>query len=238
MTSLAEFHLFPTLPSELRLKVWGFSICEPRVVEIGCRKGTRKTAQQSSRFVEAFIPSAPVPAALQVCRESRYEALATYKTHFTSYKSSTPPYSISLLPRYIYIALGQDTIRCRDNLLEYLDNEEKANIEKLILDVADAAYFGHFSMEIIMHMNKLKELELHTAEGLLTDWRGNSTEILTRDFEMGKTNVPGWECPRVRIMSSKTGEELKVLEAGALIPGWVPEPELVSGLIPQGVVDF
>ncbi|KAK0125739.1 hypothetical protein ONS96_009570 [Cadophora gregata f. sp. sojae] len=77
-------------------------------------------------------------------------------------------------------------------------------------------------MEVVMGMARLKELELNTAEGLLTDWRGDSKAILSRDFEIAKTNNPGWESPRVRITSRTTGEDLKVLERGALIPGWVP----------------
>ncbi|CZT51636.1 uncharacterized protein RSE6_12807 [Rhynchosporium secalis] len=222
MPSLAEFHLFPTLPSELRLKVWALIVSEPRIVDLSCRKGVVKSNKQSTRFVEAFLSSTPVPPVLQVCRESRYEALATYKPHFTSYKSSTPPYTKRLLPRYIYLALGQDTIKCSDNLLAYLDTDDTANFRRLILDVADAAYFGHFNMEVVLQMGQLKELELYTTEGL-SNLRCNSAEIISRDFEMAKRNDPGWECPRVRIISSETGQESKVIEAGALIPGWTAE---------------
>lgn len=223
MTSLTEFHVFPTLPSELRLKIWDIIICSPRIVDITCSKGVTKSARQQTRFIKAFLSSTPIPSVLHVCRESRYEALGTYKTYFTSFKSNCTPYSSTLkAPNCIYLALGQDTIRCSDNLLEYIDTAETENIEKLILEVADAAYFGHFNMEMIMQMSRLKDLELHTPEGLLTDWRGDSSQILTRDIEGGKMNNPGWVCPNVRIMSRKTGKELKALEGGALVPGWVP----------------
>ncbi|KAH6712543.1 hypothetical protein DL95DRAFT_393148 [Leptodontidium sp. 2 PMI_412] len=222
MTSLTEFHLFPTLPSELRLRVWDIILSDPRIVDISCRKGIVKSNQQHTRFVEAFLSSTPIPPTLHVSRESRYEALATYKTYFLSFKSNYTPYHIVLkAPNYIYLAFNQDTIRCSDNLLEYIDAAEIENIEKMILEVADAGYFGHFNMEVITQMTRLKELELHTSEGQITDWRGDSAQILTRDFELAKRNNPGWECPRVRITSRETGKELKVLEAGALIPGWV-----------------
>ncbi|KAG4435170.1 hypothetical protein IFR05_009339 [Cadophora sp. M221] len=222
MTSFTEFHLFPTLPSELRLRVWDIILCDPRIVDVSCRKGIVKSNQQHTRFVEAFLSSTPIPPTLHVCRESRYEALATYKTYFTSFKSNCTPYHTVLkAPNYIYLAFSQDTIRCSDNLLEYIDAAEIGNIEQMILEVADAGYFGHFNMEVITQMTRLKQLELHTSEGQITDWRGDSAQILTRDFEIAKRNNPGWECPRVRITSRETGKDLKVLEAGALIPGWV-----------------
>ncbi|KAK0128287.1 hypothetical protein ONS95_000262 [Cadophora gregata] len=223
MSALTEFHLFPTLPSELRIKIWETVLSSPRIVHINCEKGVIKSNQQQTRFIKSFLSSTPIPPTLHVCRESRYEALSIYKTHFATFKSNYTPYHKTLkAPNYIYVAFGQDTIRCSDNLLEYFDNVELGSIEKMILEVADASCFGHFNMEVVMGMARLKELELNTAEGLLTDWRGDSKAILSRDFEIAKTNNPGWESPRVRITSRTTGEDLKVLERGALIPGWVP----------------
>jgi len=223
MATLTEFHLFPELPSELRLKIWHIVLSSPRIVDINCEKGVVKSNQQQTRFIKAFLSSTPIPPTLHVCRESRYEALSTYKTYFTTFKSNYTPFHTTLkAPNYIYIAFGQDTIRCSDNLLEYIDNIELGSIEKMILEVADASYFGHFNMEVVMGMVRLKELELNTAEGLLTDWRGDSKAILTRDFEGARMNNPGWECPRVLITSRKTGELLKILEGGPLIPGWQP----------------
>jgi hypothetical protein len=37
------------------------------------------------------------------------------------------------------------------------------------------------------------------------------------DFEEARALDPGWECPRVRIVSRVTGEEV------GLIPGWTGE---------------
>ncbi|KAK2000624.1 hypothetical protein LX36DRAFT_698837 [Colletotrichum falcatum] len=82
---LRNFHLFPTLPVELRLKIWSFNLPPPRVVPIRC--GSKNLTFASS--AEPRRPStrgctsyAAVPVNLHVCRESRHEALASYRLSF------------------------------------------------------------------------------------------------------------------------------------------------------------
>jgi hypothetical protein len=70
MLTCNEFHLFPILPSEIRIKIWGIALSIPRNVTVDCKRGVR-----------SFSPSEP-PALLQVCRESRFESLQIYKTFF------------------------------------------------------------------------------------------------------------------------------------------------------------
>ncbi|KAJ5054391.1 uncharacterized protein L3040_000666 [Drepanopeziza brunnea f. sp. 'multigermtubi'] len=209
MTSLTEFPLFSDLPSELRLKIWGMTIHNPRVVHISCQKAINKLRREPTRYVEAFFSITP-PAAINVCHESRFEALATYKKYFQTEHS----------PNYVYLALDQDTIRCSDNILEHFGPVEKRGIERLILDIADAGYFGHFNMSIIKDMVCLKELELYTDEGDLESWRGGNERILHGDFDRERHHDPGWVCPLVRIINRDTGKDMGVIASAALIPGW------------------
>jgi hypothetical protein len=55
---LTEFHPFPRMPSELRLKIWKFHMSDARIVELKyCKKIFRP------------ISPTPAPASLHVCRE-------------------------------------------------------------------------------------------------------------------------------------------------------------------------
>ncbi|PBP17508.1 hypothetical protein BUE80_DR011278 [Diplocarpon rosae] len=209
MTPLADFHLFPKLPSELRLKIWGLALRHPRVVHVTCRKGL-KPQRTPKRFVEAFLSLTPGPAILAACAESRFEALSTYGTYFQTEQA----------PAGLSLALDRDTVRCRDDLLEHFGPRELGAVEHLALDVADAGYFGHFQMSILATMARLTALDLYTDEGDRTSWRGGNRRMLTADFEGARKNDPGWACPRVRILHRDTGTEMGVIERGALAPGW------------------
>lgn len=55
---LTEFHLFPLMPSEIRLKVWKPSMPDARIVEL----------KYSKKIYHAVSPT-PAPALLHVCRE-------------------------------------------------------------------------------------------------------------------------------------------------------------------------
>lgn len=65
-TIIAEFHLFPKLPTEMRLEIWHLVEQVPSLVT---RRDILK-GKYSSEY------SRPVPAVLHACRESRYEFLA------------------------------------------------------------------------------------------------------------------------------------------------------------------
>ncbi|KAI0400377.1 hypothetical protein F4802DRAFT_620165 [Xylaria palmicola] len=94
-----SFHLFTELPAELRLVIWALSLPESRIVTIRCDPGPAATqpddggtgaggqGQGQGQGQDARPPlrcrsPAPVPAALQACRESRAEALRRYRLLF------------------------------------------------------------------------------------------------------------------------------------------------------------
>jgi hypothetical protein len=229
------FPLFPQLPSELRLKIWSLALSSPRTVTISCKKDTLNTG---GRYASAFTTTTPPPAPLHTCREARYEGLTIYKPYFTVPSSEQwtryegpsvfKPYINSTKSTtsdiYTYLNFDLDTVRCADNVLEYIGKLEINGIRRLVLEVRDVAYFGHFCMDVLKSMSKLKELGLWTQEGNTYSWsRGGQVQLyetLERDFMETRYGDPGWECPRVRIVNINSGEEMAIIEGGALIPGW------------------
>jgi hypothetical protein len=207
MSTLSSFELFLTLPFELRLKIWDLALSSPRMVTISCE---REKLDRERRFAKAFMSKTPPPALLHVCRESRFEALSTY----------TPQFKTETSPIYTYMCFEQDTIRCPDSILEYMGEDEVKSVTRMTLEVHDTEYFGHFHMDLVTRMGKLKELSLLTQKRHRPNWSRGELEILTGDFKEARYTDPGWDCPRVRIMNRQTGEELSVIEGGALIPGW------------------
>jgi hypothetical protein len=67
MDSPIAFTLFTSLPSELRIKIWKYSLPEPRVVPV-----------RYNRAAKQYTSTTAPPALLHVCSESRSLFLSTY----------------------------------------------------------------------------------------------------------------------------------------------------------------
>jgi hypothetical protein len=93
-----EFHLFPNLPAEIRLKIWNWSILQtPRMVKVHvaaspiqdvCDRvktlyGGKDNRACCYRYHE-YVPTPAIPIHLQICFESRLEALKHYQRGLTS----------------------------------------------------------------------------------------------------------------------------------------------------------
>jgi hypothetical protein len=221
---LTQFHLFPSLPPELRLKIWSYSH-HPRTIPIECEKAI-VSASKPRRFVKAFTSPIRPPSILQICRESREEALPLYTALFrTSYSKG-----------WTYICLPVDTVFIPDSTLGYLGRDEICGIQRLKLEVHDCTNFSHYHLDTIMEMRALKELDLVIDENSTSlSVRGGepanipSARVLEYDFSDRKLDRPGWEAPEIRILG-KHGELLGRVEGGALVPGWVIGDELPDNL--------
>ena len=77
--ALREFTIFSHLPSELRKKIWELACFEQRVVKLPVLD-----LEVDPDPDERVPGQSPVPAVLQVCRESREEGLRFY-THCHTY---------------------------------------------------------------------------------------------------------------------------------------------------------
>jgi hypothetical protein len=211
MATPSSFHLFPQLPSELRLKVWNLALSVPRVVSVTCQ---RERPHGTRRFVKSFLSKTGVPPILHACRESRLEGFLTYKPMFKTDSS----------PNYTYISFENDTITCADSILEYMGDDELERIQRMILDVKDEAYFCHFHVESLMRMRMLTELELLVTGEKISWYRGRRhLDGLIGDLEQTRIQNPTWVCPHVVILQKITGEELSDIPGGARPPGEVED---------------
>ncbi|KAB5570706.1 hypothetical protein GE09DRAFT_716754 [Coniochaeta sp. 2T2.1] len=111
MCDLNDFHLFPRLPPEIRIKIWTFSLPPPRIVEVRCGSdsissnyhhhnhhhntphdpdaGTGSLTKEPlfgsndiAGSSSSCLSSAPLPVTLSVSRESRFETLRHYRPMF------------------------------------------------------------------------------------------------------------------------------------------------------------
>lgn len=69
-----DFHLFPQLPVELRLRIWKAIACLPRIVIIHDKPSSCLTTSP----VSGFVSPTPIPTILHVCHEARQAALENY----------------------------------------------------------------------------------------------------------------------------------------------------------------
>jgi hypothetical protein len=212
MSTSITFPFFPTLPIEIRLKIWSVDLSIPRIVTITCAR--EAITRGAPRTPKSWTSSHGPPSLLHVNRESRYEALAIYKPYFATASSPSP----------IYLSFAQDAVKFADGVLPYIPGTALLEIQKMVLQTKDCAYFGFYNMEILKSMKGLKELEIYAERGEVYRWNAGDRylSLLTGDFEEAMEVDPGWECPRVRIFD-ETEREVRVIEGGAKIPGWIEE---------------
>ena len=219
-----EFPLFPTLPTEIRFKIWSIALRVPRTLAITCEKPTFKSlAPGVPRSAQSFRCDQRPPVLLHINRESRAEALAFYKPFFKTSRASIRNTSTYISGQsYIYVSFPLDTLRFTDLVLSYLAGTELQGIQSLILDVKDCAYFGHYNMELVKQMKSLKTLDMWADRGANASWdvRDAYLRYLTQSFEETKEIDPGWECPVVRIFNRESKLLVGNIEGGAVIPGW------------------
>ncbi|KAF7937589.1 uncharacterized protein EAE98_001903 [Botrytis deweyae] len=92
-STLTTFSLFPFLPKELRVKIWKFAACHPRIVHLTYDHPT-----------ESLVSLSPIPALLSTCGEARDELLSLFK------QLALPP---SACGAKIYVDLDVDTVYIR-----------------------------------------------------------------------------------------------------------------------------
>ncbi|KAL4938033.1 hypothetical protein BDV06DRAFT_232181 [Aspergillus oleicola] len=147
-------------------------------------------------------------------------------------KGQEPGHVLKQEPRPIYIAFDRETIQLREDVLSYIPGPELCLIQTMIVDVADVHYFGHFYLDILRSMTKLKTLDLVvrvTDSDRLLAGRGNGTgdealngaehgrilggywglqrglDILEDEFIEMRAVHPDWDFPEVRVVMRDTG---------------------------------
>ncbi|CAG8957760.1 hypothetical protein HYFRA_00000098 [Hymenoscyphus fraxineus] len=93
---LTEFHLFPNLPPELRIRIWSF--CTPPAAVIA--------VSNDNRWAEYTRRRIPVPAVLHACKDSRQEFL-----HREGVTKEHPTYTLhSCGGPMFYVSIEQDIL--------------------------------------------------------------------------------------------------------------------------------
>jgi hypothetical protein len=136
------FYLFPSLPSELRLKIWRCSL-QPRIIDVRLRPALYPNGKpMPSPPEELALPppyKAPLPITFHVCRESRNEA----KEYYQSFDGLTfRPASGTL------INLELDTVYCPEMFFDVADQILPKSV------VGDAYYFPDRSMLFRLAMDR------------------------------------------------------------------------------------
>lgn len=194
MLACNEFHLFPVLPSEIRVKIWGIALSVPRNVNVVCEIVCDEDIQPCSpRSVRSLSPCEP-PALLQVCRESRFETLQIYKPFFRT----------ESILKNIYVAFSQDTIITSETF-DIMWMAELQGIQKMKIKINSIHRFFPFGITALKKMQPdLRELELVFEQGVIYN-RYGSRQTVTDDirYRIGQ----GWDCcPDMKIVNGQTGE--------------------------------
>jgi hypothetical protein len=184
--STATFHVFSSLPLELRIQVWQ-SCSFTRVLKV-------------SDFRSTYYSSpTPAPAVTRACKESR---------KYTSYQKS---FTVHGSPRYIWVCLASDIIQMSSDLMSRLaihDDSKKKGIRHLRLELmADgwdlSEFFFHDYSHSIRDFPNLESCDILIDDGLY-NW--------AQFIEEGYWGT----CPdsNVRIVDAKTGEWISAVTAG------------------------
>ncbi|KAI1162274.1 hypothetical protein F5B18DRAFT_624528 [Nemania serpens] len=101
MGAIITFHLFPNLPTELRLRIWALTAESPRILHVRIERHWARQSAMGRRYDTTYYSSTPPPAVLHACGDS----------------SQAAPYERSFLPspsitkaRYIWVNFQQDMI--------------------------------------------------------------------------------------------------------------------------------
>ncbi|KAF8846612.1 hypothetical protein BDZ45DRAFT_682421 [Acephala macrosclerotiorum] len=136
------FTLFPTLPAELQIKIWRYTLPGPRIIQL-----------QYSKSSSSFHGTRPPPA-LHTCRTSREIALSVFEPAFTRNDQLKP----------IYIDFAHDTLHlatnsemCKHMASLYPDFKEK--IQSLAIEISKEKNLEKQTIDIgLSHLSNLREI--------------------------------------------------------------------------------
>jgi hypothetical protein len=195
-TSYDTFHLFPNLPTELRLGIWKIAAHETCKMKLKCFN--RKDSQYE---VECFMLRYAA-AMLRVCQESRSVALLSY----------TKAFSVGNNPRYIWKNRGIDDFVFFNN---YMDDKVKEVDDRLLGRLAVSMHirglFIYTTYPNIVSTTQLKEAvvaSFHEIDLLSSAKIGR----ITQDERTWAFEWRGVECPRMIIKEQKTDIEMGLQE--------------------------
>ncbi|KAI0400700.1 hypothetical protein F4802DRAFT_471624 [Xylaria palmicola] len=219
MATITTFHLFPRLPTELRLQIWALAAEGPRMLHVRVENRHVWTSETTLEYATVYSSPTPPPAVLHACWESRQAA--PYERSFFS----SP---LIAEARYIWVNFRQDMICLPDTDIHMLKPYD-AVVQRLRFTVppSDPAlsggpyeYWFHYSEEILEPFKALRELHISIPEHFL-QW-GSIAEY-----------VPFWPLGRenVRFIEPHTGLLLKTNQYAMASAWFGEEGGKVHGLV-------
>lgn len=228
----ATFTLFPELPSELRLKIWRFCVPGPRTVGVQYKmKRDYFDGKRKFNFL-GWRSSDPIPVILQICHESRSEALKSCRPAFGSFFHQPSIYidfeidAVHFVNERLDPPDSWENSEPSDYLLdvflggEYHGSDDGEKIQRMILDINESLYgrraFCWDEIRLLTGLNELTivafdeddmadELMRHFRETLGAVARAHP-EWLVPDI-MAVSKISGREWGRVRVPHVEPAEE-------------------------------
>ncbi|KAF9871970.1 hypothetical protein CkaCkLH20_10602 [Colletotrichum karsti] len=166
---MSTFHSFTCLPNELRARIWALSI-EPRTVEVRVNYENQVllgtgTENNWRRLVRQVISPTPVPAVLQVCKESRTQGLYQ-KECFES--NSRDVYDGER--RYLWLNFNIDMVSIGPtgfaDLITIAPRIKRLKFDRMNSDEG----FYHFEVHELRNFVNLEEVHVVCSDGLQAWW--------------------------------------------------------------------
>jgi len=185
MDSEPQFHPFPRLPSELRIKIWKYTFPEPRVVPV-----------RYNRAVQQYTSTSEPPALLHVCAESRSLFLDTYTNLILA-----PRYKSAIFVDFTCDTIFFDHIDCSPEGDLSLDLARSPHSNRILYCAIDAQLwevlrvFKYDSLSEVKLMPNLKTIAL----------------VMSRDYDRGmqqrRTDEDGHTF--IEVDSTSVGSEIR-----------------------------
>ncbi|KAM0515792.1 hypothetical protein ACHAPE_005871 [Trichoderma viride] len=225
---LHSFHSFGKLPTELRLRIWELSLPGPRLVPIQCGSDNISLPESSTisflassmtkDLTTGCMSSAPVPASLHVCTESRLETLQTYRPCFgfacgPGRVLFNPELDIMYFgPREGFMAANGQFRSC----MNLCNQQELASVRRLAIsdalfwlgDLYDSTTAAGLTLEVLRdvatRMTGLQELVFVPWEDEEGDHEDGVQERMARQIQTAMQSIlqecPLWEPPQWNIV--------------------------------------
>jgi hypothetical protein len=137
----ANLHFFSRFPLEIQLRVYRELSYIPRDIKINFSCVYPDGWQSlhipfdEKPWCDTFTCFDPVPAAFQLCRASRHEAIKIYNKAFKAIKNptATVPFDVEPADRYVWVNFEVDILTMSINALDHALDIEVAELRNLIL---------------------------------------------------------------------------------------------------------
>lgn len=102
-------------------------------------------------------------------------------------------------------------LRLTEDVLRYVGPEELALVETMIVEVTDTGYFGHFYLETLQRMRRLRDLVLILTDMPTDPRRGHGQryiDSLRAEFQEEIKTRPEWTCLHVKLLARDGKKEM------------------------------